>query len=296
MRVIITGASGQVGRELFCSTWPEGAQVNFLSHQELDITDPYAVREKIVPPLDLLINAAAYTAVDRAESERELAYRINAEGAGLLASRCEILKIPFIHLSTDYVFSGKSNSPYAEDDEPSPLNVYGASKLAGEAAVRAAVHAHVILRTASVFSEFGQNFVKSMLRLGAVRSNLGVVVDQISCPTAAADIAATIVALAERIAKDKSNHEWGTYHFCGQPSISWFHFARQIFQVASDFGIVAPELRPISAAEYPAAATRPASSALDCSKIVRTFDIAIPSWATQLPRVISAVLNSRLPT
>jgi dTDP-4-dehydrorhamnose reductase len=294
MRILVTGASGQLGRELFRCAWPEDAEVIFLSHRELDITQPAAVVEQIEPPLDLVINAAAYTAVDRAETERALAYRVNADGAGLLASRCKALEIPLIHVSTDYVFSGRTSSPYIEEDEPSPLNVYGTSKLAGEAAVRDALDTHVILRTASVFSQFGQNFVKAMLRLGAERPTIWVVADQLSCPTAAADIATSIELLAERITMNKSDQLWGTYHFCGQPPISWFDFARRIFNVARPFGTAAPELRPISAAEYVGAATRPAYSALDCSKIVTTLGVAAPSWAARLPGVISAVLQESL--
>jgi len=293
VRVLVTGAGGQVGRELFRCTWPEGTQVRFVSHCEFDISDPDAVRRKIEPPLDLVVNAAAYTAVDRAENERELAHRVNAEGVGLLAGRCQELEIPLIHLSTDYVFNGKRTSPYFEEDEPSPLNVYGASKLAGEAAVKSVLDAHLILRTASVFSEFGQNFVISMLRLAAERPTLGVVADQQSCPTAAADIAAVIVLLAQRISRHESEPGWGTYHFCGQPPVTWLDFAKRIFELARDFGMATPELRPITAAEYPALARRPVYSALDCSKIA-TFGIPIPSWAAQLPNVISAICGRRL--
>jgi dTDP-4-dehydrorhamnose reductase len=296
MRVVVTGAAGQVGQELFRCAWPEGTRVDFLSHHVLDVGNPAAVCEKIAPPLELVINAAAYTRVDAAENERELAYRVNAEGAGLLARRCAVLEIPLIHLSTDYIFDGSSNLPYVEEDEPSPLNVYGASKLAGEAAVRNTVRSHIILRTASVFGEFGGNFVKAMLHLGAERPTLGVVADQVSCPTAAADIAAAVVMLAKRIAGHNNDRVWGTYHFCGQPPVTWFHFAQQIFLMARDLGMTPPLLRPIRAAEYPGAAKRPAFSVLDCSKFVRTFGIEVPSWAARLPKVIGAIIGSRVST
>jgi dTDP-4-dehydrorhamnose reductase len=296
MRFLVTGASGQLGRELLRRNWPEGVQVSFLSHQELDIGDPDAVSVKIRKPVDLVINTAAYTAVDQAEHEPELVYSVNADAAGLLASRCEALGIPLIHLSTDYVFAGSSRLPYTEADEASAVNIYGASKLAGEEAVRAALRSHVILRTASLFSEFGQNFVKSMLRLSAERPRLGVVIDQISCPTPAADVAAMIVAVSSRITSCESDQFWGTYHFCGQPPISWFHFAQRIFQVARGLGLESPELQPISATEYPGAAMRPAYSALDCSKIALTFGVKGPLWAAGLPDVISAIIKSKMIT
>lgn len=292
MEVLITGAGGQVGRELTRRNWPKNATVRCFSHRELDITDPTAVRDKLRPQVDLVVNAAAYTAVDRAQSEPALAYRINALGTELLACRCHELKIPLIHLSTDYVFDGSSDMPYVEDDEPSPLNVYGASKLAGEAAVRRTLDTHLIIRTASVFSEFGQNFVRSMLRLGRERSFVNVVADQQSCPTAAADLAEFIVVLAQGISSHKTKFPWGVYHFSGQPPVTWFHFAQQIFELASDLGIATPEVRPIAATGYSAAASRPSYSALDCSKAARTFGVPCPSWSTGLRNVIDLISTS----
>src|ERR1700730_6572821 len=167
MKVLITGAGGQVGRELQRGRWPEGTKITACTPREFDIADSGAVTRKIAQPLDLVVNAAAYTAVDSAESDRAAASRINMEGPTLLAKRCAVEDIPLVHLSTDYVFDGKKGQPYLEDDATHPLNHYGASKLEGERAVRAGVDQHVILRTASVFSEFGVNFVKTILRLGA---------------------------------------------------------------------------------------------------------------------------------
>jgi dTDP-4-dehydrorhamnose reductase len=293
MRLIVTGAAGQVGRELRRCKWPAGAKVTFLTRQEFNISNSSEVTEWISAPLDAVINAAAYTAVDRAESERDLALRVNADGPALLASRCAAIGIPLVHLSTDYIFDGKKGSPYLEDDEPAPLNDYGASKLAGEAAIRDALREHLIIRTASVFSEFGGNFVKSMIRLASERPSLGIVADQVSCPTAAADIAATIVKLVERITAGDADESWGTYHYCGQPPVTWFRFAEEIFKASRSHGAPVPELQRIGASDYPGAAMRPAFSAMDCTKISRTFGIETPSWALQVPPVVSAIILER---
>ena len=264
--------------------------MTFFSREALDITNSAQLTDKIGSSIDLVINAAAYTAVDRAERERAQARRVNAEGPGLLAKRCGELSIPLIHVSTDYVFGGEKGSPYVEEDEPGPLNEYGASKLAGEEAVRQQLPEHLILRTASVFSEFGQNFVKSMLRLGAERSSISVVADQTCCPTAAADIAKTIVRLVAQISSGRISDAWGTYHLCGQPPVTWFEFAREIFKTASEYG-VKPKLRPIGVADYPAAAARPIYSALDCTKLERTFGIRAPAWAVRMPDVVRTIVS-----
>jgi dTDP-4-dehydrorhamnose reductase len=291
MKVLIAGAGGQVGRELRRADWPEGAQVTAFTREELDIADPQQVATKIARPLDLVINVAAYTAVDRAESEPVQASRVNASGPGLIADRCAALEIPLIHLSTDYVFSGNKNSPYFEDDEPGPLNQYGESKQKGEEAIRVRLREHVILRTASVFSEFGSNFVKTVLRLGADRESLRVVSDQSSCPTPALDIALAIIRVAAQLKRRERQELWGTYHYCGQPPVTWFQFAQEIFEVARSCGAATPKLYPIGAAEYAAAAVRPPNSAMDCGKIQRTLDIAAPSWAERLPAVVKAILG-----
>jgi dTDP-4-dehydrorhamnose reductase len=293
VKVLVTGANGQVGRELIRCGWSENANLTFLTHSEFDISAPGEVQRNVERSFDIVINAAAYTAVDRAESEAKLAYRVNAEGPKLLANRCREIGVPLIHLSTDYVFDGQSGLPYAEEDEPSPLYVYGASKLAGELAVKSILDAHLIVRTASVFSEYGQNFVKTMLKTRPERPVLGVVADQRSCPTAAADIAAAVVLVVQRIVKNENSLPWGVYHFCGQPPVTWFQFAQHIFEMARDCGMRTPELRPITAAEYPSAAKRPAYSALDCSKIVE-FGVPIPSWAVQLRDVISSISDRGL--
>src|SRR6266851_6836983 len=291
MKVLITGAGGQVGHELQACRWPVDALTVALGHDDLDIANHRQVAEQLAPPLDAVVNLAAYTAVDRAEDEREYAWRANAEGPAVLAKRCAELEIPLIHLSTDYVFDGRKARPYIEDDLTRPLNHYGASKLRGEEAVRARSSRHIILRTASVFGEFGQNFVKLMLRLGVERSSFGVVSDQVSCPTPARDIATAIVRIIERLAGAPHSEPWGVYHFCGRPSVTRFRLAQEIFKIASLRGRPVPELHAITAAEYPRAAQRPAFSAMNCGKIQQTFNIAAPSWADALPQVVSALLD-----
>lgn len=295
MKLLVTGAGGQVGRELRRCEWSPDKVVSYCGRTELDITDRRQAAEWIVAPLDAVINTAAYTAVDRAEDDHELARRVNVDGPAILAGRCAELGIPLIHISTDYVFDGARSAPYTEDIETAPVNQYGASKLLGEAAVRARLCQHVILRTASVFSEFGSNFVKSILRLGFERPCLEVVHDQISCPTAAADIAKAIVRIVSQI-ENGGLQAWGTYHFSGQPPVSWFGFAREIFRIAATLGVTTPELRPVTAAQYAGAARRPAYSAMDCTKIRETFRIEAPFWAEKLPATVAAILrpnNSR---
>jgi len=291
VNILVTGAGGQVGRELQRVSWPGSVNLIMRSHTELNITDCNQIARQIVAPLDMVINLAAYTAVDRAENDRAAATAANVEGPALLAERCVALRIPLIHLSTDYVFGGTKNSPYLEDDAAQPLNHYGISKWRGEQAVRAHLGEHIIIRTASVFGEFGHNFVKAMLRLGTERKSVEVVSDQSSCPTPAPDIALVIARLSRQVVNGACAKIWGTYHFCGWPPVSWFDFAHKIFEFAVAQGVAAPELYPISADEYPGAATRPANSVLDCGKIQRILGIEAPSWAERLPAVVSAILK-----
>ncbi len=291
MKVLITGAGGQVGLELQQAKWPEGTELLAYSHHEFDIADEGAIERKITPSTGLVINPAAYTAVDRAENDREAASRINALAPGLIALRCAALNIPLVHVSTDYVFDGAKGSPYVENDPTEPLNYYGATKLEGEQAVRAATKRHVIMRTASVFSAHGTNFVKTMIRLARERSCLKIVSDQTSSPTAASDIAEAIVRIAHQIKSRSGDELWGTYHFCGGPGVTWFNFAQAIFDAAGRRGVAAPELQPMPADQYPTAATRPRFSVMDCTKIQRTMDIETPLWAARLPSVVDAIVG-----
>ena len=288
MKVLVFGAGGQVGHEVRRAIWPASVELAALDRHAADVASAPAVNAAIGRERpDLVINLAAYTAVDRAESEPEAAWEANCAGAAHIAAVCGDLATPLIHLSTDYVFDGRKTEPYREDDTVNPLNVYGRSKEAGERAVRAAAPDHVILRTAWVYGVHGANFVKTMLRLGSERPVLRVVADQQGCPTAAADIAAALIAIAELIRR--GSMDWGTYHFAAADSTSWFSFADEIIGLAGRLGAWAggaePRLEAITTDEYPTAAQRPANSVLDCSKI-RGLSISPPPWRASLPAVI----------
>ncbi|MEI6830336.1 MAG: dTDP-4-dehydrorhamnose reductase [Synechococcaceae cyanobacterium ELA445] len=232
----------------------------------------------------LVLNAAAYTAVDRAESEPELAQAINATAVGHLARACAERGLPLLHLSTDYVFSGGGERPWREDDPTGPLGVYGASKLAGEQALRAAGGPHLLLRVSWVFGQSGQNFVRTMLRLGAERPELRIIDDQIGSPTSAESIATTVLALADQVLTAPAGFPWGTYHFASQPTTSWHGFAAEIFRQAVQLGLLerAPTLVPIPTSAYPTPAARPPNSRLDTSRFVNTFALPLPDWRQDL--------------
>jgi dTDP-4-dehydrorhamnose reductase len=291
MKILVFGAGGQIGREVCRAAWPARHAILALDRTAVDITKSAAVsamldREKP----DLAINLAAYTAVDRAESEPEAAWAVNCAGAAHIAAACDGSATPLIHLSTDYVFDGCKTEPYREEDAVGPLGVYGHSKEAGERAVRSAVARHVILRTAWVFGAYGANFVKTMLRLAAERPVLRVVADQRGCPTAAADIAAALMVIAERI--ERGEAKWGTYHFVGAGAASWHGFAEAIFDLAAPQLAARPQVEPISTDQYPTPARRPMNSVLDCQKIKGAFGIAPPPWRTALAAVIRELLGS----
>jgi dTDP-4-dehydrorhamnose reductase len=290
-RAVITGAGGQVGYELRRQSWPADFEVVPFTRADLDIADPVAVAREITPDSDIVVNVAAYTAVDRAETERELAWRVNAQGPRILAERCAVLDIPLIHLSTDYVFDGTKASPYIESDDVGPLNEYGRSKLAGENAVREALAQHIILRTSSVFGESGANFVRTMLRLGAERESLQIVADQMSCPTPAQDIATALVAICQTIMTDPDKIEWGTYHFCGAPEVTWSQFASAIFALSGARQGRVPRIIDIQAKDYRTDARRPVYSVMGCEKIANNFKIPRPSWSEGLVGVVDSLLS-----
>jgi dTDP-4-dehydrorhamnose reductase len=291
MKTLVFGAGGQIGREICRAAWPARHIILPLDRNAVDITKSAAVSAMLARETpDLAINLAAYTAVDRAESEPAAAWAVNCAGAAHIAAACDESATPLIHLSTDYVFDGRKTGPYREEDAAGPLGVYGLSKEAGERAVRAAVTQHVILRTAWVFGAYGANFVKTMLRLAAERPVLRVVADQRGCPTAAADIAAALIVIAGYI--ERGEAKWGTYHFASTGASSWHGFAEAIFDLAAPHLAARPKVEPISTDQYPTPARRPMNSVLDCQKIERTFGISPPSSRTALAAVIRELLGS----
>ena len=292
MRILLTGANGQVGRELSNSGGQRGIEVLALNRSDLDITDPVSVsREVNRSGVSLVVNAAGYTAVDQAESEPELAFAVNRDGPAYLASACEKVGIPLVHISTDYVFEGQKQGAYLETDPVSPLSVYGKSKAAGEVAVRKHLREHFILRTGWVSGVHGHNFVKTMLRLGRKREVVQVVTDQYGCPTYAADLAETILRIAAKLLEGRQVH-WGTYHYCGKGVTTWHGFAEEIFRLASGYeSLKVKRVEPVSTSEYPTAAKRPTSSILDCSVLAKTFNIHPQPWAESLAQMLEVLFS-----
>lgn len=290
MRILIFGENGQVARCL-CEEAKGIHEAVAKGSNMVDLTQPGAAQTAIQDfTPDAVINAAAYTAVDKAEEETDIANRLNAEAVVEIATAAHAAQAPFIHISTDYVFDGASDNMYKEDDQTNPLNIYGASKLAGE---KAAMEAHpecVILRTSWVFSEYGGNFVKTMLRLGAERETLSIVDDQVGGPTAARDIAKAALAIAAK--KHRGASGSGIYHFQGAPTVSWAGFAAKIFEVAD----LKCEVQPILTAEYPTPAQRPLRTILDCSKIERDFGVAQPDWRIGVRQTVSTLQSKEFPS
>ncbi len=276
MSLLIFGKTGQVATELA----RRAPNACFLGRDVADLSDPRACAAAVVAARPLaVINAAAYTAVDRAETEEELATTINGAAPGAMAGACASLGIPFVHLSTDYVFDGAGDTPFAPDHPAAPLGAYGRSKLAGERAVVAAGGAHVILRTSWVFSAHGGNFVKTMLRLSETRERLTVVADQVGGPTAAGPIAAACLRSVAALHKDFALA--GTYHFAGCPDVSWADFARAIFDKVGR----RTEVTDIPSADYPTTARRPENSRMECSGLAN-LGLARPNWQTDLDDVL----------
>jgi dTDP-4-dehydrorhamnose reductase len=289
--LIVFGAGGQVGRSLQAAAAHQGLALAAFDHAAVDIADSAAVDAALerpdLPDHAVVVNAAAYTAVDRAESEPEAAYAVNRDGAGHIAAACARKGRPLIHISTDYAFGGASiDRSWREDDPPGPVNLYGWSKLAGEEAVRVSYPEALILRTAWVYSPFGGNFVKTMLRLAGERPALKVVDDQIGSPTAAWMIAEAIIPLARRLASSRKPSHAGLYHFAGAGAVSRFGFARAIFEEAARYGRPVPALTPIATADMPTPARRAANTALDCARIAADFGISPPPWRDGLGPVI----------
>jgi dTDP-4-dehydrorhamnose reductase len=285
MKILILGSNGQLGRELIRASWQDGTVVIPHDRSVTEISSAGAVSGALdgVRP-DLVVNAAAFTAVDKAESEVEAAFAVNAEGPGHLAKACVLRDIPLVHISTDYVFDGNKDVAYVEDDPVGPMNVYGRSKCDGEERVRAMAERHVILRTSWVYSAFGNNFVKTMLRLGVERSALRVVADQVGAPTAAADLANCIVQMAPSVVSGDAIY--GTYHVANSGETSWFGLAQTIFTDFAQRNGKKVEVSPITTSDYAVAARRPASSRLNTDKLERNFGIRLRCWEDALRDVL----------
>ncbi|HXC92144.1 MAG TPA: dTDP-4-dehydrorhamnose reductase [Stellaceae bacterium] len=281
MTLLILGAGGQVGRALVERA---GGRAVGLGRAACDITDPDAVARALSGAMpEIVVNCAAYTAVDRAEGDAAAAFAANAAGARTVARAAAARGLPVIHLSTDYVYAGTGVGAHREDTPIAPVNVYGASKAAGDAAVAAENPAHLVLRVCWVFGDHGSNFVKTMLRLGHERDELRVVADQMGGPTEARDIADAVLTMAEASRRPRFS-AWGAYHFAGAPVTSWHGFAEAIFERA---GGRRPRLMPIATRDYPTPAARPLNSTLDCGLIRRVFGIEQPDWRVALSRVIA---------
>ncbi|MFU8797268.1 MAG: dTDP-4-dehydrorhamnose reductase [Gammaproteobacteria bacterium] len=275
MKILTTGGNGQLGWEL-----QRYSEVTGYTREMLDITQPASI-EKIFTLFqpDIVINAAAYTAVDKAETETDLAFKINRDGAENLAKACNRIDVPLVHISTDYIFDGKKSTPYTEDHMPYPLGVYGKSKWDGEERVRMHCPKHIILRVSGVFSQHGHNFVKTILRIAREREGFRIVADQIICPTPAADIATAILDMVKQPLK------YGTYHYCSNEPTTWYDFTKAIVAYAG----LKKEIQPITTADYPLPAQRPHYSVLDTHKMYAQYGIQTKSWRSGLSEVIKNV-------
>jgi dTDP-4-dehydrorhamnose reductase len=282
--IVVTGANGQVGQELrvLAASYPAFEFV-FTSHDNMPVNDEAAVQKVFAAHKPAYcINCAAYTAVDKAESEQDPAYQVNAEGARILAAACKSFNTRFIHISTDYVFNGQSPAPYTEDAPTDPVNLYGATKLKGEQLCLQYNPEAIIIRTAWVYSSFGKNFVKTMMKLMQDRSAINVVSDQVGAPTYAADLANCMMQIIANCQLSVSNWFPGIYHYSNQGRISWYEFAVAIKELTGS----ACTVNPIPSEQYPTPAKRPAFSLLDTSKIQKTFHCVIPEWKDSLQQCI----------
>ncbi|MFN3557907.1 MAG: dTDP-4-dehydrorhamnose reductase [Brevundimonas sp.] len=285
--ILITGGRGQLGLELTAAAWPTNVVLHAPSRAELDLEVPGAVEAAFATtPFAAVINAAAYTAVDRAEAEVAKAFSANAQGPALLADATRDRGIPLLHVSTDYVFDGLADRPYTEDDAVQPINVYGASKLAGELAVLKGNPRSAVVRTAWVLSSHRQNFLRTMLRLATTRPELGVVDDQRGCPTSAADLAEALRTVALRMIDDR-DAPTGLYHFVNGGETSWAGLARHIFAESGRAGGPATAVRPVTTTEYPTPAKRPRNSRLSTARITRDFGVQPRQWEDAVSKIVA---------
>lgn len=287
-RILVTGSKGQLGWELRQQGQRFGFDIVGIDIEELDITNIKAI-ETFFDKLEVsvVINAAAYTAVDQAESEPELAFAVNKEGSANLATLCDCHDIPLIHISTDFVFDGSKNKAYEETDPVSPAGVYARSKAQGEKEIIKRAFKYIIIRTAWLYGVHGYNFVNTMLRLGREQSELKVVNDQKGCPTYTQDLAAGILNICQQLLSREVTAPWGIYHYCGKGDTTWYAFAKKVFAVASKYEKLAiNSLLPISTSEYPLPAPRPGNSVLDCRKIESVFGLKRKPWEESLESML----------
>lgn len=287
MKILLIGNKGQVGREVEELALEQGMFIRGVDIDSLDITDAQRMESFFASNSDfnIAINAAAYTAVDKAEDERDRAYAINCDGVKNLASSCREFDIPLLHISTDYVLAGDKTSAYTEDDQTGPLGIYGASKLAGDQALINTWEKHIILRVSWVFGKYGNNFVKTILRLAQERETLNIVGDQRGCPTGARDIARVLLEIAGKI--KGGNHSWGVYNYCGSPVTTWFDFANEIVRVGkgrlgdkANFKL--QQFNKITTEQYPTKAPRPKNSELVVGRIICVYEIKRHDWSSYL--------------
>jgi len=294
MKILVIGSNGQLGWEVCRQGKEREFSIIPLDMPEFDIANHTAVEGAVLnSDADLVVNCSAYTAVDKAEAEQKPAFSINSDGPCYLAIVCDRKRIPLIHISTDYVFDGCKEGPYCETDRVSPLGVYGKSKADGEEKIRRNLKEHIIIRTSWLYGVHGNNFVKTMLNLGREREEIKVVSDQHGCPTFAGDLAGAILDIASRIYGGQKD-SWGTYHYCGGGSTTWFGFASKIFETASRYEkFKIKKVIPIKTREYPTAATRPTNSVMDCSLMFREFNIVAPSWEQSLENMLDDLFSQK---
>lgn len=294
MKILLTGSMGQLGQEVQKAGINAGLDIVSMDLPEIDITD-YENLDRIFSGLKplIVINAAAYTAVDLAETQKNICHAVNVDGTANLTRLCGKNNAQLIHISTDYVFDGSGNRPYRENDPVSPVNIYGHSKAEGEKAVLDEAGRHIILRTSWLYGRYGNNFVKTMLRLGQEKKTIGVVNDQFGCPTCAYDLAEVIIVIVKRLLEGKTNNS-GIYHYCGNGITTWYEFALSIFQIAGELGLSnVPSVTPITTSQFPTAAKRPLYTVLDCSEIKKYFGVELKPWRQSLKKTIHQIADSQ---
>lgn len=294
MKVLITGANGQLGRELVRQGQRVDFEVRGLSRQQLDITNKNQIQQILahISP-SLVINAAAYTQVDRAENESDLAYAANKDGPAYLARYCADNHLTLIHISTDYVFDGTKGRPYQESDAIAPLGVYGQSKAQGEAAIRSILPNHIIVRTAWLYGVYGNNFVKTILKLATEKTSLKVVADQFGSPTSAEDLAKALLVITKKIHTNEKI-DWGTYHYCCQGITTWHGLAERIIELAAPHAALKNrQVKAITTAQWPTPVKRPPYSVLNCTRIKSRFGIEPEPWQQSLKHTIDRIFSER---